>query len=207
MKKLSKNKKIAIIVAVVLVIAIAVGISIVAATKKGGNEADNNSLSSSLTSAEDVTEYVTELDENGKPVIKKDENGNPVTKKVQSSGNTGTDKPQGSSDDEDTTEPLTHFTTIPSNQPIETPDMPMDDYKLTESLALYLLQNYYGDDYVVNYDEPNNKDGDNIAYAVFVNDENGTTIAYTVMVNIYDGNAIETDSKGKTKDISKEIAF
>ena len=61
-----------------------------------------------------------------------------------------------------------------------------------------------GDKYVVNYDEPNAKDGV-FAYAVFEKDGDHKKIIYWVTAEEATGKAIQTDEKGKTKDITEQL--
>lgn len=206
MKQPDKKKRIAIIIAVTIVLVTAIVVAIVFATKDSGTKPSDTQ----------ETEYVTVIDENGNEVTLVDENNNPVTVKPEnenksSTANTNSDKDTDNSNNENTTESVTEtttqFTTVASDKATVLPEEPFDDRMLTESMALYSLQNYYGEKYVVNYDVPNNKDSDNIAFAVFANDDEKTNIEYRVMVNLYSGKTVQTDKKGKTKDISDKVNY
>ena len=66
--------------------------------------------------------------------------------------------------------------------------------------------NFYEDKYIVNYDKPNNKDADNICFAVFErSDKVKTKIEYHVMADLLNGTYTQIDKKGNTKDITKEV--
>lgn len=206
MKQPDKKKKIAIIIAVTVVLVAAIVVVIVFATK-GSDTAPSDTQE---------TEYVTVIDENGNEITLVDENNNPVTVKLKnenesSTANTNSDKNTNNSNNENTTESVTEtttqFTTVASDKATVLPEEPFDDRMLTESMALYSLQRYYGEKYVVNYDVPNNKDGDNIAFAVFANDDEKTNIVYRVTVNLYSGKTVQTDKNGKTNDISDKINY
>lgn len=98
-----------------------------------------------------------------------------------------------------TSQPSTYYTTTQSNA------LPEDSFDgvFTESSALFFLQGYYGDKYVVNYYPKNNK-GDVCGYAVF--DYYKTNeIAYTVTVNIVTGKAYQIDTKTNIKSEIKLI--
>lgn len=203
MNQFDKKKRIAIIIAAAVLIA-AIIVAVIFATKSNNN----------AQKIADETEYVTIIDENGNAVTLLDDSKNPVTKNpdTQSENTTSkknNDKNSGNSNSavttEKVTETTTQFTTNSPDTAIVTPDVPLDEYTLTNSLALYRLQEYYGEKYIVNYDEPNNKDTDNIAFAVFANDDEKTNIEYRVIVNLYSGKAIQTDKKGKSTEITKEI--
>ena len=202
--KLSKKKKIIIIVAAVVVIAaIATAIGVTCSKKAKSSD-----------SAENQTVTVAVTDENGNTVTNADgqavtqtqiDNDKTTTNKSESGKENSNSQPTKSNGkSETTTEPPTEFTTIDPKLPIELPAIPDDDYALTESLGLYVLENYYGDKYVINYDMDKSKD-DDIQYVVFENNSKKTDIAYYVEINIQSGKAQQKDTKGKTKDITEDL--
>lgn len=203
MKIDNKKKKIIIIAAVIILVA-AIATTVGILCSKKAKQSEN-------TESQTVTVDVT--DENGEIVT--DENGNAVTevepatdtsKKADNSDKdeTTTKSKKTNGKNETTTEPPTEFTTIDPKLPIELPALPDEDYALTESLGLYVLENYYGDEYVVNYDMKNWKD-DDITYTIFVKNEKKTDIAYNVVINMETGKAQQTDAKGKVKDITEDL--
>lgn len=201
MKIDNKKKKIIIIAAVIILVA-AIATTVGILCSKKAKQSEN-------TESQTVTVDVT--DENGEIVT--DENGNAVTetepaesttKKADKSDKDETTKGKSNGKNETTTEPPTEFTTIDPKLPIELPALPDDDYALTESLGLYVLENYYGNKYVVNYDMAKSKD-DDIQYVIFLNNSKKTDIAYYVQINIETGKATQTDTKGKTKDITEDL--
>lgn len=211
MKELNKNKKIAIIV-VAAVVVVAVAIAITFSVKGTGNtsgEATSDALTPVYeTIIDEQGNTVTKVDENGEPVTKVDENGKPVYESSASGNN------QSNSNSDSTieinTEQTSEYTTKPPLDANIGPEIPLDEYALTESLALSELQNYYNNyfdfKYIVNYDKPNNKDADNICLAVFEkSDKVKTKIEYRVMVNLLKGTYTQIDKKGNTKDITKEV--
>lgn len=221
MKELNKNKKVVIITVAVLVI-IAIVVAVVFATQKNsGSSGDASSDTPSPvyeTVVDEKGNVVTKTDENGEPITKADKNGNPVYEKTTGKDKTSSSDTtkKGQSGKDTSTKPTSEkeqtsqYTTMPADQPIVTPDIPLDEYALTASLAFYNLQSYYDsyydEKYIVNYDTPNNKDSDNISFAVFVKDEKvKTKIEYHVMVNLLKGTYTQTDSKGKSKNITKAV--
>ena len=223
MKELNKNKKVAIITVVVLVV-IAIVVAVVFATQKRGNESGEASSDAPSPVYETVIDEqgnaVTKTDENGKPITKVDKNGKPVYEKTtggknSTASNNTTKKNQsnkkpGGTKTEGETEQTSEYTT---NSPLDAnigPEIPLDEYALTESLALHDLQSYYNnfyeDKYIVNYDKPNDKDADNICLAVFEkSDKVKTKIEYRVMVNLLKGTYTQIDKDGKSKDITKAV--
>lgn len=223
MKELNKNKKIAII-AVAAIVVIAIVVAVIFATQKSGNpsgEASSDTLSPVYeTVIDEQGNTVTKTDENGEPITKVDKDGKPVYEKATSGKDKTTsssttkknqsDKNSGSTKTEGETEQTSEYTT---NSPMDAnmgPEIPLDEYALTESLALHDLQsyynNYYENKYIVNYDKPNDKDADNICLAVFVKNEKvKTKIEYRVMVNLLKGTYTQIDNKGKSKDITKAV--
>lgn len=216
MKELNKNKKIAIIV-VAAVVVIAIAVAVVFAVKSGNNtsgEASSDNLSPVYeTVIDEQGNVVTKVDENGEPVTKVDENGNPVYENTTASkGNSGNNQAgnSGNTQNDAVTEQTSEYTT---NAPLDAnigPEIPLDEYALTESLALSELQNYYNNHfdgkYIVNYDKPNNKDADNICFAVFVkSDKVKTKIEYRVMADLLNGTYTQIDKNGNSKDITKAV--
>lgn len=207
MKIDNKKKKIIIIAAVIiLVAAIATTVGILCSKKTKQSE---------NTESQTVTVDVT--DENGEIIT--DENGNAVTevepaenatKKADSNkkdnGKKGNNSNQeNNNNNAETTESTTEYTTkSPMDANTGYDQMLDDDIVLTARNGLLALQDYYGDKYVVNYDEPNAKDGV-FAYAVFEKDGDHKKIIYWVTAEEATGKAIQTDEKGKTKDITEQL--
>lgn len=156
--------------------------------------------------------YVT--DKNGNNVTEKATYRTPITDKktttkAKTSKNTtsevGTTKKETTTKKQapvtvkGTTQPSTYYTTTHSN---DLPEDPFDGV-FSESSALFFLQGYYGDNYVVNYYPKNNK-GDVCGYAVF--DYYKTNeIVYTVTVNLMTGKAYQIDTKTNIKSEIKLI--
>lgn len=220
---MTKKKKIIIIsVCVILVAAIAITVGVVCSKKNNNN-----------TDADEETQIVAVTDENGETVT--NENGEPVTEIEhiennvsngnsansnqggQNSGNSGN---SGSSNNgssggssggnssgslQETTEPPTHYTTMSENDKNSLPEDSFDD-TIPQFNALLFLQEYYGSNYVVNYDMNNTTD-EIYAFTVFEKSGDGTNIAYTVTVHNTTGKTVQTDSKGKTTDISDKISY
>lgn len=205
MKIDNKKKKVIIIaVAVILIAAMATTVGILCSKKSKGSED---------TETPTVTVEVT--DENGETVT--DENGNAVTETEtapettkknsdkKNSKNNSNPKQENNNGKSETTEPTTEYTTkSPMDANMGYDQMLDDDIVLTSRNGLLALQDYYGDKYVVNYDEPNAKDGI-FAYAVFEKDGDHKKIIYWVTAEEATGKAIQTDEKGKTKDITKQL--
>lgn len=213
---MTKKKKIIIVsICVVLVAAVAITIGVVCSKKSHKTNQDETQV-----------ETVLVTDENGETVT--DENGNPVTQTKAESDKTETngkninnnenqndnttsgsngDSSSGSSNgkSEETTESTTHFTTVNPNENQALPEDSFDD-TIPEYNALLVLQEYYKDDYVVNYDRKNYTD-DTYSFAVFEKSGNGSTIAYTVTVDIVSGKTLQTNANGKTTDISNRVSY
>lgn len=207
MKIDNKKKKIIIIAAIIILVA-AIATTVVVLCSKKAKQSEN-------TESQTVTVDVT--DENGEIVT--DENGNAVTEvepaenttKKADSNKKGNGKKDNNSNQEnnnnntETTESTTEYTTkSPMDANTGYDQMLDDDAVLTERNGLLALQDYYGDKYVVNYDEPNAKDGV-FAYAVFEKDGDHKKIIYWVTAEEASGKAIQTDEKGKTKDITEQL--
>lgn len=207
MKINNKKKKIIIIAAVIILVA-AIATTVGVLCSKKAKQSEN-------TESQTVTVDVT--DENGEIVT--DENGNAVTevepaenatKKADSNkkdnGKKGNNSNQGNNNNNaETTESTTEYTTkSPMDANTGYDQMLDDDIVLTARNGLLALQDYYGDKYVVNYDEPNAKDGV-FAYAVFEKDGDHKKIIYWVTAEEATGKAIQTDEKGKTKDITEQL--
>lgn len=207
MKIDNKKKKIIIIAAVIILVA-AIATTVGILCSKKAKQSEN-------TESQTVTVDVT--DENGEIVT--DENGNAVTevepaenatKKADSNkkenGKKGNNSNQGNNNNKaETTESTTEYTTkSPMDANTGYDQMLDDDIVLTARNGLLALQDYYGDKYVVNYDEPNAKDGV-FAYAVFEKDGDHKKIIYWVTAEEATGKAIQTDEKGKTKDITEQL--
>lgn len=93
-----------------------------------------------------------------------------------------------------TTQPSTYYTTVISK---DLPLDPIDEYVFTDSSAMFFLQGYYGDNYVVNYYPENTKE-DVIGYAIF--DKYKTNeITYTVTVDLLTGKSYQIDTKTNIK--------
>lgn len=217
---MTKKKKIIIIsVCVILVAAIAITVGVVCSKKNKDN-----------TYAGEETQIVAVTDENGETVT--DENGEAVTEIEHiendasngnssvsnqggqgsgSSGNSSNGSSGGSSGGnssgnlQETTEPPTHYTTMSENDKNTLPEDSFDD-TIPQFNALLFLQEYYGSNYVVNYDIYNTTD-EIYAFTVFEKSGDGTDIAYTVTVHNISGKTIQTDSKGKSTDISDKITY
>lgn len=98
--------------------------------------------------------------------------------------------------------PTTEYTTIDADGPINTPDEPLDEYLYTESSGLSMLEGYYGEKYVVNYDNKNAK-ADVMSYYIFKKGEK-SELAYIVKLNLLNGKATEFNvKKDSKKDITK----
>lgn len=207
MKIDNKKKKIIIIAAVIILVA-AIATTVGVLCSKKAKQSEN-------TASQTVTVDVT--DENGEIVT--DENGNAVTevepaenatKKADSNkkdnGKKGNNSNQENNNNKaETTESTTEYTTkSPMDANTGYDQMLDDDIVLTARNGLLALQDYYGDKYVVNYDEPNAKDGV-FAYAVFEKDGDHKKIIYWVTAEEATGKAIQTDEKGKTKDITEQL--
>lgn len=207
MKIDNKKKKIIIIAAVIILVA-AIATTVGILCSKKAKQSEN-------TESQTVTVDVT--DENGEIVT--DENGNAVTevepaenatKKADSNkkdnGKKGNNSNQeNNNNNAETTESTTEYTTkSPMDANTGYDQMLDDDIVLTARNGLLALQDYYGDKYVVNYDEPNAKDGV-FAYAVFEKDGDHKKIIYWVTAEEATGKAIQTDEKGKTKDITEQL--
>lgn len=207
MKIDNKKKKIIIIAAVIILIA-AIATTVGVLCSKKAKQPEN-------TESQTVTVDVT--DENGEIVT--DENGDAVTEvepaesttKKADSNKKGSSKKDNNSNQKDnnnnteTTESTTEYTTkSPMDANTGYDQMLDDDVVLTARNGLLALQDYYGDKYVVNYDEPNAKDGV-FAYAVFEKDGDHKKIIYWVTAEEATGKAIQTDEKGKTKDITEQL--
>lgn len=207
MKIDNKKKKIIIIAAVIILVA-AIATTVGVLCSKKAKQSEN---------AESQTVTVDVTDENGEIVT--DENGNAVTevepaenatKKADSNkkdnGKKGNNSNQESNNNKaETTESTTEYTTkSPMDANTGYDQMLDDDFVLTARNGLLALQDYYGDKYVVNYDEPNAKDGV-FAYAVFEKDGDHKKIIYWVTAEEATGKAIQTDEKGKTKDITEQL--
>lgn len=207
MKIDNKKKKIIIIAAVIILVA-AIATTVGVLCSKKVKQSEN-------TESQTVTVDVT--DENGEIVT--DENGNAVTevepaenatKKADSNkkdnGKKGNNSNQENNNNKaETTESTTEYTTkSPMDANTGYDQMLDDDIVLTARNGLLALQDYYGDKYVVNYDEPNAKDGV-FAYAVFEKDGDHKKIIYWVTAEEATGKAIQTDEKGKTKDITEQL--
>lgn len=207
MKIDNKKKKIIIIAAVIILVA-AIATTVGVLCSKKAKQSEN-------TESQTVTVDVT--DENGEIVT--DENGNAVTevepaenatKKADSNkkdnGKKGNNSNQeNNNNNAETTESTTEYTTkSPMDANTGYDQMLDDDIVLTARNGLLALQDYYGDKYVVNYDEPNAKDGV-FAYAVFEKDGDHKKIIYWVTAEEATGKAIQTDEKGKTKDITEQL--
>lgn len=207
MKIDNKKKKIIIIAAVIILVA-AIATTVGVLCSKKAKQSEN-------TESQTVTVDVT--DENGEIVT--DENGNAVTevepaenatKKADSNkkdnGKKDNNSNQGNNNNKaETTESTTEYTTkSPMDANTGYDQMLDDDIVLTAGNGLLALQDYYGDKYVVNYDEPNAKDGV-FAYAVFEKDGDHKKIIYWVTAEEATGKAIQTDEKGKTKDITEQL--
>lgn len=207
MKIDNKKKKIIIIAALIILIA-AIATTVGVLCSKKAKQSEN-------TESQTVTVDVT--DENGEIVT--DENGNAVTevepaenatKKADSNkkenGKKDNNSNQGNNNNKaETTESTTEYTTkSPMDANTGYDQMLDDDIVLTAGNGLLALQDYYGDKYVVNYDEPNAKDGV-FAYAVFEKDGDHKKIIYWVTAEEATGKAIQTDEKGKTKDITEQL--
>lgn len=207
MKIDNKKKKIIIIAAVIILVA-AIATTVGILCSKKAKQSEN-------TESQTVTVDVT--DENGEIVT--DENGNTVTevepaenatKKADSNkkdnGKKGNNSNQENNNNKaETTESTTEYTTkSPMDANTGYDQMLDDDIVLTARNGLLALQDYYGDKYVVNYDEPNAKDGV-FAYAVFEKDGDHKKIIYWVTAEEATGKAIQTDEKGKTKDITEQL--
>lgn len=220
---MTKKKKIIIIsVCVILVAAIAITVGVVCSKKNKDN-----------TDAGEETQIVAVTDENGETVT--DENGETVTEiehiendasngnssgsnqggqGSNNSGNSG-DSSNGSSGGssggnssgglQETTEPPTHYTTMTDEEKNMLPEDSFDE-TIPQFNALLFLQEYYGSDYVVNYDNDNTTD-ETYAFTIFEKSGDGTKIAYTVTVHNISGKTIQTDSKGKSTDISDKITY
>lgn len=207
MKIDNKKKKIIIIAAVIILVA-AIATTVGILCSKKAKQSEN-------TESQTITVDVT--DENGEIVT--DENGNAVTevepaenatKKADSNkkdnGKKGNNSNQeNNNNNAETTESTTEYTTkSPMDANTGYDQMLDDDIVLTARNGLLALQDYYGDKYVVNYDEPNAKDGV-FAYAVFEKDGDHKKIIYWVTAEEATGKAIQTDEKGKTKDITEQL--
>ena len=207
MKIDNKKKKIIIIAAVIILVA-AIATTVGILCSKKAKQSEN-------TESQTVTVDVT--DENGEIVT--DENGNAVTEvepatdtsKKADSNKKGSGKKDNNSNQKnnnnntETTESTTEYTTkSPMDANTGYDQMLDDDIVLTARNGLLALQDYYGDKYVVNYDEPNAKDGV-FAYAVFEKDGDHKKIIYWVTAEEASGKAIQTDEKGKTKDITEQL--
>lgn len=207
MKIDNKKKKIIIIAAIIILVA-AIATTVGVLCSKKAKQSEN-------TESQTVTVDVT--DENGEIVT--DENGNAVTevepaenatKKADSNkkdnGKKGNNSNQeNNNNNAETTESTTEYTTkSPMDANTGYDQMLDDDIVLTARNGLLALQDYYGDKYVVNYDEPNAKDGV-FAYAVFEKDGDHKKIIYWVTAEEATGKAIQTDEKGKTKDITEQL--
>lgn len=207
MKIDNKKKKIIIIAAVIILVA-AIATTVGVLCSKKAKQSEN---------AESQTVTVDVTDENGEIVT--DENGNAVTeiepaenatKKADSNKKDNSKKGNNSNQENnnnnaETTESTTEYTTkSPMDANTGYDQMLDDDIVLTARNGLLALQDYYGDKYVVNYDEPNAKDGV-FAYAVFEKDGDHKKIIYWVTAEEATGKAIQTDEKGKTKDITEQL--
>lgn len=134
-----------------------------------------------------VTEYVADND-----ITTTKKAGGKTTTKQKTTAKKTTEK------NKSTTEPTTHYTTVPDNHNL--PEDSFDEYMYTSSSALSVLQNYYGDDYVVN-DYPEKVKGDNYVYAIFKTKDK-YKIYYEVTVNLLTGKMVQKDTKtGKKTDI------
>lgn len=207
MKIDNKKKKIIIIAAVIILVA-AIATTVGVLCSKKAKQSEN-------TESQTVTVDVT--DENGEIVT--DENGNAVTEvepaenatektdsNKKDNGKKGNNSNQeNNNNNAETTESTTEYTTkSPMDANTGYDQMLDDDIVLTAGNGLLALQDYYGDKYVVNYDEPNAKDGV-FAYAVFEKDGDHKKIIYWVTAEEATGKAIQTDEKGKTKDITEQL--
>lgn len=203
MKIDNKKKKVIIIaVAVILIAAMATTVGILCSKKSKGSED---------TETPTVTVEVT--DENGETVT--DENGNAVTetesaesttKKADKSDKdeTTTKGKKTNGKKETTTEPLSEYTTT-SNEATVLPEISFDGL-ITDSYAITVLQDYYKDNYIVNYDVPN-YNGTKMAFAVFKTGKVKTNIVYTVTVDEETGETIQTDKKGNKTDITNKVDY
>lgn len=207
MKIDNKKKKIIIIAAVIILVA-AIATTVGVLCSKKAKQSEN-------TESQTVTVDVT--DENGEIVT--DENGNAVTEvepaesttkkadsnKKENGKKNNNSNQENNNNNTETTESTTEYTTkSPMDANTGYDQMLDDDAVLTERNGLLALQDYYGDKYVVNYDEPNAKDGV-FAYAVFEKDGDHKKIIYWVTAEEATGKAIQTDEKGKTKDITEQL--
>ena len=198
MKIDNKKKKIIIIAAVIILVA-AIATTVGVLCSKKAKQSEN-------TESQTVTVDVT--DENGEIVT--DENGNAVTEVEPAESTTkktdSNKKDSGKKDNNSNQENNNNNTETTESTTANTgyDQMLDDDAVLTERNGLLALQDYYGDKYVVNYDEPNAKDGV-FAYAVFEKDGDHKKIIYWVTAEEATGKAIQTDEKGKTKDITEQL--
>ena len=207
MKIDNKKKKIIIIAAVIILVA-AIATTVGVLCSKKAKQSEN-------TESQTVTVDVT--DESGEIVT--DENGNAVTEvepaesttkkadsnKKENGKKNNNSNQENNNNNTETTESTTEYTTkSPMDANPGYDQMLDDDAVLTERNGLLALQDYYGDKYVVNYDEPNAKDGV-FAYAVFEKDGDHKKIIYWVTAEEATGKAIQTDEKGKTKDITEQL--
>lgn len=203
MKIDNKKKKIIIIAAVIILVA-AIATTVGVLCSKRAKQSEN-------TESQTVTVDVT--DENGEIVT--DENGNAVTevepatdtsKKADNSDKdeTTTKSKKTNSKNETTTEPLSEYTTN-SNKATVLPEISFDGL-ITDSYAITVLQDYYEDTYIVNYDLPNYS-GTKMAFAVFKVGKDKTNIVYTVTVDEETGETIQTDKKGNKTDITDKVDY
>ncbi|WP_444243629.1 hypothetical protein [Eubacterium sp.] len=212
MKIDNKKKKIIIIAAVIILVA-AIATTVGVLCSKKAKQSENTE---SQTVTVDVTDENGEIvtDENGKIVTKTEEvkdktNGDKKTssdgkddngkKNNINSGNNNSNKK-----DESTTEPLSEYTTN-SNKATVLPEISFDGL-ITDSYAITVLQDYYEDTYVVNYDVPNYS-GTKMAFAVFKAGKDKTNIVYTVTVDEETGETIQTDKKGNKTDITDKVDY
>lgn len=128
---------------------------------------------------------------NKKGEVVTDKKGKPVTTEITSATST-------TKKGETTTkyvEGTTTYTTKPKTGVIELPDAPVDDYALSESMALINLQANYPEKWInpfPNYDPNNN--GDYAYFAVFTNPDKHT-ITSVITVDLVTGRANERNLK------------
>jgi hypothetical protein len=119
-----------------------------------------------------------------------------ATSKTTKSNSKATTKKSKKS--ETTTKETVVYTTVDDDAAIELPELPDDGYEYSESLAMYALQQYYGNDYVVNTSDAK---GD-IEYFNVI-DKKESTIYATVKVDLKSGSIKETIKEtGKTKKLN-----
>ena len=204
--KLSKKKKIIIIIATVVVIAaIATAIGVTCSKKtKGSDSAENQTVTVAVTDENGNT--VTNA--NGQAVTQTQtvtKNPNSPSPSSKNKDNKGNDNNNSNSNSKDKNETTTQYTTNSALDANSGYDQPLDDdVVLTAKNGLLALQEYYGDEYVVNYNEKNSASG-TFTYYIFEKGKNNSTIVYTVTAEEKTGKAIQVDKKGKSKDITEEL--